>query len=103
MEVGKGEDEATSEAGWWKIQVGWGRTEKTGPGEALKIQVWRLGISALGGLGEDPGEKGFTRRKVGAKKRGVEAPKRPEKTALQRENGPVRRGERLEEAPGHLA
>jgi hypothetical protein len=52
MEVGKGEDEvaseATSEAGWWRIQVGRGRAEKTGPGEALKIQVWGSGISALG-------------------------------------------------------
>jgi hypothetical protein len=46
--------------------MGRGRTEKTGPGEALKIQVWGSEISALGG----PGEKGFTRRGTGAKKRG---------------------------------
>lgn len=82
--MGKGEDEVASEAisetGWWRIQVGWGRTEKTGPGEALKIQVWRSGISALGG----PGEKGFTRRGTGAKKRGGGA-------EAAGENGPAKR------------
>ncbi len=42
MEAKKGESEvaseATSEAGWWGMQVGWARAETTGPGEALKVQ-----------------------------------------------------------------
>lgn len=59
--------------------------------EALKIQVWRSEISALGG----PGEKGFTRRGSGAKKE--EWGRRSG-----RRKRPRKKGERLEEDPGHL-
>jgi hypothetical protein len=68
----------------------WGGAENSG----LEVRdlgargPWREGLHASG-----------DRRK----KRGVGAPKRPEKTALQRENGPAKKGERLEEEdPGHL-
>ncbi len=68
----------------------WGGAENSG-----------LGVRDLGAWG--PCREGLHASRDRRKKRGAEAPKRPEKTALQRENGPVKRGERLEEDPGHLS
>ncbi len=81
--------ERSRSGGEKKKRPGQGGTENSG-----------VEVRDLGAWG--PCREGLHASRDRRKKRGVEAPKRPEKTSLQRENGPAKKGERLEEDPGHL-